>query len=135
MITNRFLLAITLLFSLTNVTVFSQEDNPQKHYIGVNAGLDPFNLVKFSLESALNSNNENEPNQSYDEENFVIFILGGYYKYKPFSKLDFDAGYKLCMSSLGDLNRSDNSFNYKYYSIADHLLYTRINYNLGNHSF
>jgi len=121
-----------ILWFLTIVNVSGQESESQKHYFGVNAGLDPFNILKITLKSALNNNQEYDTYDNDEDESFGAFTLGFYYKYKPFKKIDFDGGYKINFSSLGDLNRSDDGFDYSYKSIADHLLYTRINYNLKN---
>ncbi|MGQ1787386.1 hypothetical protein, partial [Saccharicrinis sp. GN24d3] len=132
MITKKVFLCATVLFFLSNHVLFSQENKPQKHYFGVNAGIDPANLIKIALESAFNSDDDDLYENEEDKNYFGVLILGVYYKYKPFGKLDFDAGYKLCASSLEDLNRSDNNYNYQYQSGADHLLYSRMNYNIRN---
>ena len=121
-----------ILFSLSTTCIFSQENKPRKHYMGINFGIDPFNILKLSVKTALD--NDDEYDSSYDdgEKNFGILTLGAYYKYKPFKKIDFDIGYKLNLSSLEDLSSSTSQYESNYWSGADHLFYIRPNYNFKN---
>ncbi|WP_143525042.1 hypothetical protein [Labilibacter marinus] len=122
-----------ILTILVTIPCFSQNDKAQKHYMGVNVGLDPFNVLKVAAKSVSNYIDDSPYQYNEDDEiGFMIMVLGGYYKYKPYKKVDFDAGYKLCMSSLGNVDGADDQFEYRYRTGADHLLYTRVNYNFEN---
>ena len=127
-------LRLTLLFFLLPTLLFSQNEKPQKHYLGVDLGVDPFNVLKIAVESALDSDDDDEEyyQNDEDEETFGILSLGVYYKYKPFKKVDFDLGYKINFSSIGDLTYQSNNNKYEFISVADHIFYLRPNFSFRN---
>lgn len=129
---NQFLFFIIFLF--ISHSIYSQKNESQKHYWGISLAMDPFSAVKTAAEIITSDPEDSEEsyNDSYDNEKredvYAIVVLGGYYKFKPFNMFDFDAGFKLSFSNMGDDEFTRDNIRYQYQSGIDESLFTRINF-------
>ncbi len=133
MITRFYFVSILLITILSST--HAQEDKPQKHYMGVTLGMDPFSLIKSTIESSFSPDNDESENHYYDEDDDnspFLMVLGAYYKFKPFNKFDFDSGYKLSITARNENEVWLNDTRYYYNSGGGHSLYSRINFSFRN---
>lgn len=101
-----------------------------RHHMGLSFGVDPASAILMLLNRDDSDNTNYEDDESEDDGSYGAFAV--YYKYKPLSKWDFDAGAKLGLANYGELTYIDSDINTSMKIGSNYGFFTAINYSTRN---